>query len=78
MHLHGDNAGHMALSPADRDTVLRLGWGIPHPLAGNRMRLGTMNIPPTLVMIFSPRDEEEQEVVWRIVQASHRWATTGL
>jgi hypothetical protein len=34
MHPHGDNAGHMYLSPSVHAEVVATGWGVPHSLAG--------------------------------------------
>lgn len=47
------------------------GWAEPHPVA----RLGL--IPETAVMIYAPRDEEELDVVERLVRASYDFARGG-
>jgi phospholipase/carboxylesterase len=44
------------------------GWAELHPVA--RRGAG----PPTLVMLYGPRDEAELEVVWRLVQTSYAFA----
>ena len=44
------------------DEVLHAGWGEPHPISGT-------------MLVCGPRDEVELEVVWRLVCASHHWAT---
>jgi phospholipase/carboxylesterase len=70
-HLHPpyDGSLHLAL-PADAAAeVERLGWGQLHPLA----RAGGM--PPTIVMVFGPRDAEELETAWTILRASHAFAS---
>jgi uncharacterized protein (TIGR00369 family) len=63
-HLHPEQDGslHLTLPPALYDEVLRAGWGEPHPISGT-------------MLVFGPRDEVELEVVWRLVCASHSWAT---
>lgn len=63
-HIHTDNDGslHLTLPPDLYDEVLAAGWGEPHPISGT-------------MMLFGPRDEEELEVAWRILEASWRWAT---
>lgn len=65
-HIHTDNDGslHLTLPPGLYDEVLATGWGEPHPVSGT-------------MMLFGPRDEEEVEVAWAILQASWRWAATG-
>ncbi|MET1007173.1 MAG: luciferase family protein [Propionibacteriaceae bacterium] len=69
-HLHGDGSGslHLTLPRATGRTALAAGWGEPHPAVA----LGFA--PPTTVMIFSPRDEYELEVVGRLVVISHEHA----
>jgi hypothetical protein len=48
--------------------ALEAGWAEPHPLAGGFTPSGT-------VMVYGPRNAEELEVVWNLVQQSHRFAT---
>lgn len=66
-HLHPPDDGslHLVLTEDHAQAVIEAGWGEFHPL----VELGVM--PPTTVMIYGPRDEEELEVVWNIVQASY-------
>ena len=63
-HLHPEHDGslHLTLPPALYNEVLRAGWGEPHPISGT-------------MLVFGPRDEDELEVVWRLVCASYNWAT---
>ena len=63
-HLHPEHDGSLLLTlpPALYNEVLRAGWGEPHPISGT-------------MLVFGPRDEDELEVVWRLVCASHNWAT---
>lgn len=65
-HIHTDNDGslHLTLPPELYEQVLATGWGEPHPVSGT-------------MMLFGPRDPEELEVAWQILQASWRWAHTG-
>lgn len=69
-HLHGASDGslHMMLPPELATEAMEKGWAEPHPLARRGMA------PANLVMVFGPRDEAELDVVWRLVQASHRYA----
>jgi uncharacterized protein (TIGR00369 family) len=63
-HLHPEHDGslHLKLPPTLYDEVLQSGWGEPHPISGT-------------MLVFGPRDEDELEVVWRLVCASYNWAT---
>lgn len=70
-HIHpaSDGSLHMMLPPDLAHEVEDQGWGEPHPVA----RMGL--IPPTAMMVYGPRDEEELESVWEILRASHAFAT---
>ncbi|KAL4948054.1 hypothetical protein BDW69DRAFT_189626 [Aspergillus filifer] len=81
-HLHGtqDYSAHVTLSPADCKKVIERGWGQRFPLAGSsifkKMSFGRMaHIPEEYIFIYAPRDEEEIEIVMRIMQASVRYVT---
>jgi hypothetical protein len=69
-HLHPepDQSLHAMLPARLADDANREGWVELHPVA----RLGL--IPETAVMIYAPRDEEELEVVERLVRASYDFA----
>ncbi len=66
-HIHTDNDGslHLTLPPDLYTEVLDTGWGEPHPVSGT-------------MMLFGPRDEDEVEVAWTILEASWRWAHDGI
>lgn len=62
-HLHPEHDGslHMTL-PADvAREAFDKGWGEPHPVTGTPL-------------IYGPRDDEEIEVVWLLLQLSHSFA----
>jgi hypothetical protein len=63
-HLHPaeDGSLHMTLPPDVYQEVLAKGWGEPHPLSGT-------------MLVWGPRDAAELEVVWRLLKASHAYAT---
>lgn len=69
-HLHPapDWSLHMALPPALAAEAIHQGWAEVHPVA----RLGL--IPPTVVMVYAPRDEGERDVVVSLVRAAHAHA----
>lgn len=70
-HLHPPRDGslHLVLPEAAARQVIELGWGEFHPLVDQGI------MPPTNLMVYGPRDADELESVWRIVQASHANAT---
>lgn len=72
-HLHPayDGSLHLALPEDLASVVIEAGWGEHHPLVA----VGVM--PPTQLMVYGPRDAEELEVVWQIVQASYVFASGG-
>jgi hypothetical protein len=63
-HLHPPHDGslHLTLPPPAYQEVLAQGWGEPHPISGT-------------MMLFGPRDTDELEVTWRVLQASYAFAT---
>lgn len=69
-HLHGAHDGslHVTLPEGLAKVAIDRGWAELHPVA----RAGAR--PPTLVMLYSPRDTDELETVWRLVQASYAFA----
>jgi Family of unknown function (DUF5519) len=69
-HLHGERDGslHLMLPAEVAADAVDKGWGELHPLA----RRGTA--PPTLVMLYGPRDESELETIWQLIEASHAYA----
>jgi hypothetical protein len=69
-HLHGGGDGslHATLPEALAGIAIGQGWGELHPVARAGRR------PPTLVMLYSPRNASELESVWRLVQASYAFA----
>lgn len=70
VHLHpaSDGSLHMALPPARVTEAVAAGWGELHPLAASG------RVPPTVLLVYGPRNAAELETVWELVQASHRFA----
>jgi len=64
-HLHPvkDYSIHATLAPQDCKVVIERGWGERHPLS-------SIILPKEYVLIYTPRDEEELEVVERIIIAA--------
>ncbi|GAA4915070.1 luciferase family protein [Streptomyces coeruleoprunus] len=69
-HLHGvgDGSLHVMLPPQLATEVIAKGWAEHHPLVGRGY------LPGTAVMLYSPRDDDELDVVWRLVLRSHAYA----
>jgi Family of unknown function (DUF5519) len=69
-HLHGrrDGSLHLFLPEHDASQVIEQGWGEYHPVV-------TMGMyPPTLIMVYGPRDAAELDFVSGIVETSYRYA----
>ena len=63
---------HLTLPKNLREDARELGWVEPHPLT----RLPGM--PEALVMVYSPRDYEELEVVFGLIKCSWQFASGSL
>ena len=64
---------HMTLHPADANLMIEKGWGERQPLArGGWCR---KFVPREFMLIYAPRDEEEVEVVARIIAAGIWWVS---
>jgi hypothetical protein len=69
-HLHPapDHSLHLVLPPAVASRVVEAGWAEQHPVARRGL------ITSGAVLVYAPRDEEEAELVSRIVTASFEYA----
>ncbi len=69
-HLHPtyDGSLHLSLPPELVEHAIEQGWAELHPVARRGM------IPPTIVMVYGPRDEAELQIVERLVEASFAFA----
>jgi phospholipase/carboxylesterase len=63
---------HLTLPCEVRDRAVQLGWAEQHP----GVRAGI--IPPTLVMLYAPRDAQELRVVFHLICMSCRFAKGAL
>jgi hypothetical protein len=72
-HLHPDpdHSLHAMLPPETVTEAVAAGWAEPHPVALRGL------IPPTAVMLYAPRDEEELDVIEGLVRASHAFARSA-
>jgi hypothetical protein len=69
-HLHPapDHSLHAMLPEETAREAIEAGWAEPHPVALRGL------IPPTAVMLYAPRTEEELDVIESLVRASHAFA----
>jgi hypothetical protein len=69
-HLHPDpdHSLHAMLPTETVAEAVAAGWAESHPVALRGL------IPPTAVMLYAPRDEEELDVIDGLVRASHAFA----
>ena len=72
-HLHPspDWSLHLTLPEDVAAAAVEAGWAEFHPF------VLTGQIPPTHVMVYAPRDREELELVWNLVEASYRFAASA-
>ncbi|KAM9884041.1 hypothetical protein VDGL01_01846 [Verticillium dahliae] len=74
-HVHdSDHSLHMTLHPDDIAEVLRKGWGQRHPLA-RKGWFGAMPVPEEFLMVYAPRDDQELQIVCRIIEAAIWYVT---
>ena len=73
-HVHPDLSIHMYLSEPDARTVIDKGWGERHRLARRApwyyWKTFPLGVAPTYVLVYGPRDDDEFEVVKRLLKAS--------
>lgn len=72
-HLHPkpDQSLHLVLPREVAATAIDAGWAEPHPLAAR------MHGASVAVMVFAPRNDDEVDVVARLVEISYRNARGG-
>jgi phospholipase/carboxylesterase len=70
-HLHPppDQSLHLTLPEQRAREVIQAGWAEFHPLVEEG------RLPPTVVMVYAPRDEAELKVVSGLVQESYQFAS---
>jgi len=69
-HIHPtDGSMHIILSPSDTKEVIEKGWGELHGLAGQD------RAAKTYMMIYSPRNDLELEIIKKILEAAVKYAS---
>jgi hypothetical protein len=73
-HAHpSDGSMHMTMHPADANLMIAHGWGERHPLArGGWCR---RFVPREFVLVYAPRNEDEVEVMTKIIAAGIWWVS---
>lgn len=71
VHAHGDFSLHATLPVPLAIAAERAGWAEPHFL------VHTGQAPPTVVMLYAPRDDLECDLVLRLVRASYEFALSA-
>jgi phospholipase/carboxylesterase len=69
IHPRPDSSTHLHLPPELVIMAISAGWGEIHTMTW----LGLA--PTNTIMLFAPRDEEELEFIWSLVEESYRFAT---
>lgn len=67
-HPHPDYSMHLGLPKKDADLIIINGWGEWHPLIERGI------LPPNIIMMYAPRNQEELEVAKFIVERSYQFA----
>jgi hypothetical protein len=69
-HFHPapDLSLHMALPDATADVAIERGWAELHLIAR------TQEVPGSVVLVYAPRNPDEVDAVWALLQASHEHA----
>ena len=71
VHAQGDFSLHTTLPVPLAEAAERAGWAEPHFLVHSGQA------PPTVVLLYAPRDEREREVALELVRASYEFAVTA-
>ena len=66
---HDNGSMRVVVSAEDAEVIKQAKWGEDHYLVSQGMW------PPGLIMVFSPRDEQELETVQQIVAKSYEFFT---
>lgn len=67
-HIHPDGSMHLTLPPDRAAEAIRAGWAEPHPLARVTGQDG-------LVLVYTPRNFDELEVLWTLVLDAYCYVT---
>jgi phospholipase/carboxylesterase len=68
-HMHPDGSLHASLNPKTARAAVKAGWATPHPWANKRKGW------EGFVMIFTPTNASELDVVLRLIDDSYQYVT---
>ncbi len=68
-HMHPDGSLHASLRPATARAAVKTGWATPHPWANQRPGW------EGFVMVYTPMNDKELEVVFSLVVDSYEFVT---
>ena len=71
VHAHGDFSLHATLPVPLAEAAESAGWAEPHYLVQSGQA------PPTVVILYAPRDEGERDTVLGFVRSSYEFASTA-
>lgn len=66
IHLHEDGSCHLVASTEVEDEVLAKNWGLRHPYYDRGVKE---------IFVYAPRNEEEIEVLKKLVEESYKYAS---
>lgn len=67
-HPHPDYSMHLGLPEEEAEVVIAKGWGEWHPLITRGL------LPPSIIMLYAPRNETELEVAKLVLAQSYAYA----
>jgi Family of unknown function (DUF5519) len=65
IHPHHDGSLHLNLPTPDAERLIELGWAEFHHVVGQGL------VPPIVIMLYGPRDEDELIVAQRILEIAY-------
>lgn len=65
IHPHDDGSLHIVLPTPEAERLIELGWGEYH----NVVKLGL--VPPVVIMLYGPRDEDELAVAKQVLEIAY-------
>lgn len=70
-HPHPDYSMHLGLPEKEAKIIIKKGWGEWHPMIKRGI------LPPNIIMLYAPRNEEELKAAKLILNLSYAYAKDG-
>lgn len=67
-HPHPDYSLHLGIPKEDAEAIIEKGWGEWHPLIAKGF------LPPNIIMLYAPRNQNELEIAKSILKHSYDYA----